>query len=80
MSARNWGEVGVLAMARMSMGAQLQVIGALGPLLVGTLVADWASLGTLMGAYSLAGIVVALPAGIMLARFSVRRSCSQASG
>lgn len=72
MSARNWGEVGVLAMARMSMGAQLQVIGALGPLLVGTLVADWASLGTLMGAYSLAGIVVALPAGIMLARFSVR--------
>ncbi len=63
MSARNWGEVGVLAMARMSMGAQLQVIGALGPLLVGTLVADWASLGTLMGAYSLAGIVVALPAG-----------------
>ncbi len=25
-----------------------------------------------MGAYSLAGIVVALPAGIMLARFSVR--------
>jgi predicted MFS family arabinose efflux permease len=72
MSARTWGEVGVLAMARMSMGAQLQVIGALGPLLVGTLVADWASLGTLMGAYSLAGIVVALPAGMMLARFSVR--------
>ncbi len=32
MSARKWGEVGVLAMARMSMGAQLQVIGALGPL------------------------------------------------
>lgn len=72
MSARKWGEVGVLAMARMSMGAQLQVIGARGRLLVGTLVADWASLGTLMGAYSLAGIVVALPAGIMLARFSVR--------
>ncbi|PTM49888.1 MFS transporter [Phreatobacter oligotrophus] len=59
-------------MARTSMGAQLQVIGALGPLLVGKLVADWASLGTLMGAYSLAGIVVALPAGILLARFSVR--------
>lgn len=72
MSARNWGEVGVLAMARMSMGAQLQAIGALGPLLVGTLVVDWASLGTLMGAYSLAGIVVALPAGMLLARFSVR--------
>lgn len=72
MSARNWGEVGVLAMARMSMGAQLQAIGALGPLLVGTLVLDWASLGTLMGAYSLAGIVVALPAGMLLARFSVR--------
>ncbi len=38
------------------MGAQLQVVGALGPLLIGTLVADWAALGTLIGTYSLAGV------------------------
>lgn len=53
----------------MSMGKQLQAIYALGPLLVGTLVVDWASLGTLMGAYWLAVIVMALPVGIQLARF-----------
>ncbi|WP_160119764.1 MFS transporter [Rhodovarius lipocyclicus] len=67
-----WGEVGVLALARISMGAQLQVVGALGPLLIGSLVADWAALGTLIGAYSLAGVFVALPAGWLLARFGDR--------
>lgn len=67
-----WGEVGVLALARISMGAQLQVVGALGPLLIGNLVADWAALGTLIGAYSLAGVFVALPAGWLLARFGDR--------
>ena len=68
MSLGRWGEVGVLAIARVSMGAQLQVVGALGPLLIGYLAADWAALGTLIGAYSLAGIFVALPAGWLLAR------------
>ena len=67
-----WGEVGVLALARVSMGAQLQVVGALGPLLIGGLVADWAALGTLIGTYSLAGVFVALPAGWLLARFGDR--------
>ena len=67
-----WGEVGVLALARVSMGAQLQVVGALGPLLIGSLVADWAALGTLIGTYSLAGVFVALPAGWLLARFGDR--------
>ena len=72
MLARNRSDVGVRAMAHMSIGKQLQAICALGPLLVGTLVVDWASLGTLMGAYSLAVIVMALPVGIRLARFCVR--------
>lgn len=72
MALGRWGEVGVLAVARMSMGAQLQVVGALGPLLIGTLAADWAALGSLIGAYSLAGIFVALPAGMLLARFGDR--------
>lgn len=72
MNPGRWGEVGVLSLARVSMGAQLQVIGALGPLLIGTLVADWAALGTLIGAYSLPGVLVALPAGWLLARFGDR--------
>lgn len=72
MTLRRWSEVGVLSLARVSMGAQLQVVGALGPLLIGNLVADWAALGTLIGAYSLAGIFVALPAGWLLARFGDR--------
>ena len=72
MALGRWGEVGVLGVARVSMGMQLQVIGALGPLLLGTLVADWARLGALIGAYSFAGVFVALPAGWMLARFGDR--------
>lgn len=72
MALGRWGEVGVLGVARVSMGMQLQAIGALAPLLIGTLVADWASLGTLIGAYSFAGVFVALPAGWMLARFGDR--------
>jgi len=55
------------------MGAQFQVVGALGPLLIGTLAADWAELGTLIGAYSLAGVFVALPAGWVMARLGDRR-------
>ena len=54
------------------MGAQFQVVGALGPLLIGTLAADWTELGTLIGAYSLAGILVALPAGWVMARLGDR--------
>jgi len=63
MTLGRWGEVGVLSLARMSMGAQLQVVGALGPLLIGTLVADWAALGTLIGTYSLAGVLRRAAAG-----------------
>ena len=55
------------------MGAQFQVVGALGPLLIGALVADWTELGTLIGAYSLAGVFVALPAGWVMARLGDRR-------
>lgn len=67
-----WAELGILAASRAAMGAQFQVVGALGPLLIGTLAADWTQLGTLIGAYSLAGILVALPAGWMMARLGDR--------
>lgn len=63
-----------VAAARAAMGLQLQTVGALGaPLLAAGLVPDYAALGTLIGVYSLAGIVVALPSGWLLARFGDRR-------
>ena len=67
-----WAELGILGASRAAMGAQFQVVGALGPLLIGTLAADWTQLGTLIGAYSLAGILVALPAGWVMARLGDR--------
>jgi predicted MFS family arabinose efflux permease len=74
MTARNrWLELLLIGVARMAMGVQFQTVGALGPLLVGRLVPDWTALGTLIGAYSLAGVAVALPAGWLLARFGDRR-------
>jgi predicted MFS family arabinose efflux permease len=71
-AANRWAELGILAASRAAMGAQFQVVGALGPLLIGTLAADWTQLGTLIGAYSLAGILVALPAGWVMARLGDR--------
>jgi predicted MFS family arabinose efflux permease len=68
-----WTELLLLSLARTSMGVQFQAVGALGPLLVGTLVTDYAALGTLIGAYSLVGVAVAMPAGWLLARFGDRR-------
>ncbi|SDB14740.1 MFS transporter [Belnapia rosea] len=64
-----WAELVLLGFARISMGLQFQAVGALGPLLVGPLVPDYTGLGSLIGAYSLAGVVLALPAGWLLARF-----------
>ena len=67
-----WTELAILAAARIAMGAQFQVVGALGPLLIGALAADWAQLGTLIGAYSASGVLVALPAGLVMARLGDR--------
>lgn len=67
-----WAELAILAASRAAMGAQFQVVGALGPLLIGALAADWAQLGTLIGAYSASGILVALPAGMVMARLGDR--------
>lgn len=54
------------------MGARLQVVGALGPLPIGTLAAGWTAVGTRIGGDSLAGTAVALPAGWVMARLDER--------
>nr|WP_256476127.1 MFS transporter [Siccirubricoccus soli] len=56
------------------MGLQFQSVGALGPFLLGVLAADYAELGSLIGAYSLVGVLVALPAGWLIARIGDRRA------
>jgi predicted MFS family arabinose efflux permease len=74
MGALNrWAELLLLGTARIAMGVQAQAVGALGPLLVGPLVPGYTALGSLIGAYALAGVALALPAGWLLARFGDTR-------
>ena len=68
-----WGALLVMAAGRVAIGVQFQSIGALGPFLVGTIAADYATLGTLIGAYLLPGIAIALPMGWMMARIGDKR-------
>lgn len=74
MPLNRWAELLLLGLARTSMGVQFQSVGALGPLLVGSLVPDYTMLGSLIGAYSLAGVALALPAGWLMARFGDTRT------
>ena len=73
-SLNPWRLLALVVAARVALGVQFQAIGALGPALVGEagLASDYAALGALIGAYSLAGVAVALPAGWLMARFGDR--------
>ncbi len=57
----------LLVATRLMFGAQAQSVGALGPLLVGPLVADFVALGSLVGAYLLPGTFIALPGAALSA-------------
>ena len=63
----------VLTMARVAYGVQFQSVGAVGPAMVADIGLAYASLGTLVGAYSTLGLVLSLPAGWLLARLGDRR-------
>ncbi len=62
----------VLAFARIAYGVQFQSVGAVGPAMVAELGLDFASLGTLVGAYSTLGLALSLPAGWLIARLGDR--------
>jgi MFS family permease len=62
----------VLAAARVAYGLQFQSVGAAGPAMVAELGLDYASLGTLVGAFSTLGIALSLPAGWLIARLGGR--------
>jgi predicted MFS family arabinose efflux permease len=68
-----WSALAVLTFARTAMGLQFQSVGALSPLLTERLGIGNAELGLLVGLFSLPGIVLAMPGGLLGTRFGERR-------
>ena len=66
---RRWMVLAAIFIARTSMGYQFQSIGSVGALLIAELAIDLAVLGSLIGAYKLPGLILALPSGILGRRF-----------
>ena len=63
-----------LTLARVVYGVQFQSAGALGPAIMSDFRVAYTSLGALVGAYSLLGIVLALPVGWIITQFGTRRT------
>ena len=72
MGARPWLILAALALARIGFGYQFQTIATLGPDLVRRFHFDYATLGTLIGAFMLLGSFAALPLGLLGRRFGDR--------
>lgn len=73
MHHQRWLILLALTFARTSMGFQFQSIGATAPLLAPSLGLAMSDIGTLVGLYMLPGVVVALPGGVLGARFGDKR-------
>lgn len=67
-----WVVLALVVVARTAMGFQFQSVAAVGPFLVADLGLSYAELGTLIGLYLLPGVVLALPGGLLGARFGDR--------
>ncbi|KJC57739.1 hypothetical protein UP10_26355 [Bradyrhizobium sp. LTSPM299] len=65
MPHRRWIVLVVLFAARAATGFQFQSVGSSTHVLMADLALDYATLGLLLGAYLLPGVVVALPAGLI---------------
>jgi MFS family permease len=68
-----WIALAVLTLARTAMGAQFQSVAAISPLLMERLHIGNTEIGVLVGLFSLPGVVLALPGGLLGARFGDRR-------
>lgn len=64
--------LGAIALARIGFGYQFQTVASLGPDLIARFGLDYAGLGELIGAYMIAGVVAALPLGLLGRRFGDR--------
>lgn len=67
-----WAVLGLVVVARTAMAFQFQSAAAVGPLPVADLGLSYAQLGTLIGLYLLPGAVLAMPGGLLGARFGDR--------
>jgi MFS family permease len=72
MAARAWFILAALALARVGFGYQFQTVPTLGPDLVRLFHLDYATLGTLIGAFMLPGSFSAIPLGMLGRRFGDR--------
>jgi MFS family permease len=70
---QRWRVLAALSLARVGMGYQFQTVAATAPLLSDSLGFDSAQIGWLVGLYLLPGIVIALPGGMLGARFGDKR-------
>jgi MFS family permease len=71
--ALRWRILAALTLARTSMGFQFQSVATVAPFLTSELGIDKSQLGWLVGLYLLPGVVIALPGGLLGARFGDKR-------
>jgi MFS family permease len=72
MGSRAWLILAAVALARIGFGYQYQTVASLGPELMHLFQFDYATLGTLIGAFMLFGAFLALPLGLLGRRFGDR--------
>lgn len=65
MPDRRWIMLAAVFVTRTGMAYQFQSIGSVGPMLVTSLMIDFAALGTLIGLYKLPGVLMAYPSGLL---------------
>ena len=75
MTSNRWVALAALFVARCSLGYHFQSVASVSPLLVDDLGIDFTEVGTLIGLFSILGVVTALPAGFLGERFGERRVC-----
>jgi predicted MFS family arabinose efflux permease len=75
MMTNRWVVLGALFVARSALGFHFQSVASVAPLLVEDLGIDFTAIGTLIGLFSLLGVLTALPAGFLGQRFGERRVC-----
>lgn len=71
--AQRWKILAALTFARASMGYQFQSVAAVTPFISADLALDKAQLGWLIGIYLLPGVAIALPSGLLGARYGDKR-------
>ena len=73
MVANRWTILGILFIARTSVGFQFQSVASVSPSLIDHLSISYAQIGTLIGIYMLPGVVIALPGGFLISLLGDKR-------